>query len=447
MLNIFGEENNNMGTSQDLYKKAKKLIPGGTQLLSKRPEMFLPELWPAYYKKAKGCEVWDLDGIKYIDMSLMGIGACILGYADEDVNKAVREAINSGSMNTLNCPEEIELAELLCKIHPWAEMVRYSRTGGEAMAIAVRTARAKTDKDLILFCGYHGWHDWYLSANLADDKSLDGHLLPGLKPKGVPRSLKGTAIPFNYNNTDRFLDLIKKHRENVAAVVMEPIRNHYPSKGFLETIREITEKMGVILIFDEVTSGWRLNNGGAHLNFGVNPDIAVFGKGISNGYPMSAIIGRSSVMDVMQDTFISSTYWTEKIGPIAALATLEKLKKKNVPGYLIKIGKNIQDGWKKLVEKHNLNVEVSGIPPLGHFSFDFDNPLVPKTLFTQLMLEKNFLATNAFYASYAHKEDHLNAYLKATDDSFRFISKAIKEEKPEKYLKGPVCHSGFKRLT
>ena len=345
-----------MGKGQDLYKKAKKFIPGGTQLLSKRPEMFLPDLWPAYYKKAKGCEVWDLDDNKYVDMSYMGIGACILGYADEDVNKAVIEAINNGSMNTLNCPEEIELAELLCKIHPWADMVRYSRTGGEAMAIAVRTARAKTDKDLILFCGYHGWHDWYLSANLADDKSLDGHLLPGLEPKGVPRSLKGTAVPFNYNDTEKFLDLIKKHGDNAAAVVMEPIRNHYPKKGFLETIREITDKMDIILIFDEVTSGWRLNIGGTHLNFKVNPDIAVFGKGMSNGYPMSAIIGKSSVMDIMQDSFISSTYWSEKIGPIAALATLEKLKKKNVPRYLIKIGKNVQEGWKKLVEKHNLNV-------------------------------------------------------------------------------------------
>jgi len=436
-----------MGKGQDLYKKAKKLIPGGTQLLSKRPEMFLPDLWPAYYKKAKGCEVWDLDDNKYVDMSFMGIGACLLGYADEDVNKAVIEAINNGSMNTLNCPEEIELAELLCKIHPWADMVRYSRTGGEAMAIAVRTARAKTDKDLILFCGYHGWHDWYLSANLADDKSLDGHLLPGLEPKGVPRNLKGTALPFNYNNTDEFLDLIKKHGDNVAAVVMEPIRNHYPEKGFLETIRKVTEEMGIILVFDEVTSGWRLNNGGVHLKFGINPDIAVFGKGMSNGYPMSAIVGTSSVMDIMQDTFISSTYWTEKIGPVAALATVKKMKNKNVPEYLTKVGKNIQEGWKILVDKHNLNVDVSGIPPLGHFIFNYDNPLIPKTLFTQLMLEKNFLAANAFYASYAHKENHLKTYLKATDDSFRFISKAIKEEKLKKYLKGPVCHSGFKRLT
>ena len=187
-----------MGTGQDLYREAKKIIPGGTQLLSKRPEMFLPELWPAYYDKAEGCRVWDLDGREYMDASFMGLGACTLGYADPDVNKAVREAVDKGSMTTLNCPEEIDLARMLCNIHPWADMVRYSRTGGEAMAIAIRIARARTSNDIILFCGYHGWHDWYLSANLADDRALDGHLIPGLEPKGVPRPLKGTALPFEY---------------------------------------------------------------------------------------------------------------------------------------------------------------------------------------------------------------------------------------------------------
>lgn len=436
-----------MGKSQDLYKEAKKIIPGGTQLLSKRPEMFLPGLWPAYYQKAKGCQVWDLDGNKYVDMSYMGLGSCILGYADVDVNNAVKRAIAEGSMTTLNCPEEIELAQILCKIHPWAGMVRYARTGGEAMAIAVRIARAKTDKNLVLFCGYHGWHDWYLAANLSDDKALDGHLLPGLAPKGVPRGLKGTAIPFKYNDTESFLKVIKKYKTKIAAVAIEPIRNYYPEKGFLKTIREITKKLRIVLIFDEVTSGWRLNVGGAHLKFNVNPDIAVFGKGMSNGYPMAAIIGKRKVMEVAQDTFISSTYWTEKIGPVAALATIEKIREKNVPEYLIKIGGKIQKGWKRLAKKYNLNITISGIYPLGHFSFEYEKPLVLKTLFTQLMLEKGFLATDAFYASYAHKEKHIDKYLQAVDEVFSFISKAIKEGNPERHLKGPVCYAGFKRLV
>jgi len=186
-----------MGYSQELYKKARTIMPGGTQLLSKRPEMLLPELWPAYYEKAHGCDVWDLDGNKFVDMSYMGVGSCVLGYADPDVNTAVKEAIDKGSMNTLNCHEELELAELLCKLHPWAEMVRYARTGGEALSIAVRISRASTKKDMVLFCGYHGWHDWYLAANLTQDE-LGEHLLPGLAPAGVPKGLEGTAIPFHY---------------------------------------------------------------------------------------------------------------------------------------------------------------------------------------------------------------------------------------------------------
>ena len=437
-----------MGISQDLYKKkAKRIIPGGTQLLSKRPEMFLPDLWPAYYEKAKGCQVWDLDGNCYVDMSYMGVGSCILGYADDDVDNAVKTAIEKGIITTLNCPEEVELAEVLCEIHPWADMVRYARTGGEAMAIAVRIARAKTGKDLILFCGYHGWHDWYLSANLVDDKALDELLLPGLEPKGVPRALKGTAIPFRYNDSEEFLSLMDKYKGQVSAVVMEPIRNHYPKKNFLGTIREKTEKLGIVLVFDEITSGWRLNIGGAHLRFGVEPDIAVFAKAMSNGYPMAAVIGKAGVMDAAQDTFISSTYWTEKTGPVAALATIRKLKDKNVPEHLMNVGRRVQDGWKECAEKNELAITVSGIYPLGHFSFGYERPLVLKTLFTEKMLEKGFLATTAFYASYAHKEEDIEKYLWAVDEVFGFISKAVKEGEPEKYLQGPVCHCGFARLT
>ena len=393
-----------MGKSQELYKKAKKIIPGGTQLLSKRPEMFLPELWPAYYDRAKGCEVWDLDGKKYIDMITMGVGSCILGYADEDVNKAVKSAVDRGNMCTLNAPEEVELAELLLELHPWAEMVRYARTGGESMMIAVRIARAKSGKDTVLFCGYHGWHDWYLSSNLGDEKSLDGHLLPGLNPLGVPRALKGLTYPFNYNDTEGFLKLVEEHKDNIGVVVMEPIRNFLPDKDFIKTIRQVTNDLGIVLIVDEITAGFRLNNGGAHLLYDLEPDIAVFAKGMSNGFPMAAIIGKSDVMEVVQDTFISSTYWTYRIGPTAALATIRKIKEKNVSGHLIKTGKKMKEGWESLASRHDINIEVSGIDPLGHFDFKYDNPLVLKTLFTQLMLEKGFLASTAFYASFAHKE-------------------------------------------
>lgn len=435
------------GKTQLLYKTAKNLIPGGTQLLSKKPERFLPDLWPAYYEKAKGCTIYDLDGKKYLDMSLMGIGASILGYADSDVDKKVKKAIDKGSMSTLNCPEEVELAKLLCKIHPWAQMARFARTGGEAAAVAVRIARAWSNKDKVLFCGYHGWHDWYISANLSDDASLDGHLLPGLKPRGVPRGLANTAIPFSYNDTDGFLKAINKHKGEIAAVIMEPLRSYYPKKGFLETIRRTTADMGIALIFDEITSGWRLCVGGAHLLLGIKPDMCVFGKAMSNGYPMSAIIGKRDIMDVAQDTFISSTYWTERIGPVAALATIRKLKKYNVPLHLKAIGKMVQRGWSDAAKKHGLKIKTSGIYPLSHFSFDYKEPLVLKTLFSQMMLEKGFLASTALYASYAHKRTNIRKYLVAVDKVFLDMASAIKKGKPDRYLKSSACYPDFRRLV
>lgn len=436
-----------MDKNQRLYAKAKRLIPGGTQLLSKRPELHLPGLWPTYYQKAKGCRVWDLNGRELIDTSYMGIGACILGYADEDVDRAVRNAIKLGTMSTLNCPEEVELAENLCRLHPWAKMARFARTGGEAMSVAVRIARAFTHKSKVLFCGYHGWHDWYLAANIASAKGLDGHLLPGLMPSGVSRKLKSTAVPFVYNDTEAFLKLISKYGPQVGAVVMEPVRNFYPQKGFLETVRKETKKRGIVLVFDEVSSGWRLTVGGAHLKFVVDPDIAVFAKGISNGYPMAAIIGRRDVMNTAQDSFISSTYWTERIGPTAALATIRKLKDLRIPERLVEIGTRVKEGWMNAATKQGITIHAGGMEPLAHFAFEYQEPLVLKTLFTQEMLNRGFLATTAFYASYAHTSKEIEQYFSAVDQAFGVIAQAIASKNPQRYLKKGVCHSGFKRLT
>lgn len=435
------------GKGQSLYLKAKRLIPGGVQLLSKRPERFLPDQWPSYYSKAKGVEVWDLDGNKYIDMCYMGIGACILGYSDPDVDAAVKKAIDDGSQSTLNCPEEVELAELLFELHPWASMVRYARCGGEAMSIAVRIARAKTGKDKAIFCGYHGWHDWYLAANLGERDALDGHLLPGLMPNGVPRNLKGTTLAFQYNKIEELQSLISQNKGEVAAIIMEPVRNYEPEPGFLEGVRDIAREQKSVLIFDEVSSGWRINTGGAHMVYGVAPDIAVFAKAISNGYPMAAIIGTGEVMEAAQDSFISSLSWTEKIGPAAALATIKKHRQYNVGEHLVKIGNSVQAGWAAAAESNNLKTTVSGIPPLSHFSFDYENEEAIRTLFTQEMLNKGFLVTNAFYPSYSHRESHVKRYLLAIDEIFSYLAGAIRKNEVEKLLKGPVAQTGFQRLT
>jgi glutamate-1-semialdehyde 2,1-aminomutase len=436
-----------LGAGQNLYLKAKSRIPGGTQLLSKRPEMLLPNLWPSYYSRAKGVEVWDLDGNRFVDMSYNGIGACVLGAADADVDAAVKAAIDAGSMSTLNAPEEVELAELLCELHPWAGMVRYARSGGEAMAIAVRIARAQTGRDHVAFCGYHGWHDWYLAANLAEDHALDGHLLPGLEPAGVPRGLQGTAIPFRYNQIEDLESIVASLPNKLAAIVMEPIRDHEPKGNFLRVVREIASRVGAVLIFDEITAGWRLNSGGAHLLYGVEPDIAVFGKGMSNGYAMSAVIGRRSVMEAAQKSFVSSTYWTERVGPTAAIATIRKHRRCNVAKHLIEIGQLVQSGWDVAAKRASVKLEIGGIAPLGHFSFLGELNQEARTLFTQLMLERGFLATNSFYASFAHQKEHVISYLESAEEVFNLIGAALRGGSLTSQLQGPVAHTGFQRLT
>lgn len=436
-----------MGKGQNLYAKARTLIPGGTQLLSKRPEMFLPEQWPAYYSKVKGVEVWDLDGNKYLDATHCGVGAPVLGFGDPDVDDAVIAAIRNGSMGTLNCPEEVELAELLLELHPWADMVRYARTGGEIMAIAVRIARASTNREKIAFCGYHGWHDWYLAANLAEESTLDGHLLPGLEPAGVPRGLTGTMVPFNYNDINEFRSVVAEHGSDLAAIVIEPARSTGPAEGFLEEIRSEASRIGAVLIFDEITSGWRMNTGGIHRTFEVDPDMASFAKAIANGYPMAAVIGKRSVMEAAQTSFISSTIWTEKIGPVAALATINKHRNKNVPEHLIKTGMAVQSGWKNAAARQGLKLKVSGIPPLSHFELDYTDQSNLPTLFTQEMLSRGFLASTLFYANYCHQPEHIDAYLNALEEVFGILAQAIQNEEVELLLQGPTRHSGFQRLN
>jgi glutamate-1-semialdehyde aminotransferase len=431
-------------TGQQLYRRARLRIPGGTQLLSKRPELYLPEQWPSYYSHAKGADVWDLDGRKYTDMSYMGIGSCVIGYADDDVDTAVKAAIDTGTMTTLNCAEELELADLLCELHPWADMVRYTRAGGEALSVAVRIARARTGRDRVAFCGYHGWHDWYLAANLFEKDALGGHLLKGLAPSGVPSQLTGTALPFHFNQIEELEHALGDRRDEFAAIVVEPVRNYDPASGFLERIKEIAEEIGAVLIFDEVTSGWRLNTGGVHLVYGVSPHIAVFAKAMANGYPMAAIVGTGDVMEAAQDSFISSTFWTERIGPIAALATIRKHRDLNVPEHLVKVGKLVQQSWRDAALKYGLAVSVTGIPPLSHFSFDYPNGLAMRTLFTQIMLERGFLATGAFYAAYAHQESDVARYASVVDEAFGVIANT---SEVEKLLKGPVAHAGFYRLS
>ena len=434
-----------MSTGQKLWKRAKHVIPGGNMLLSKRAEMFLPEQWPSYFSKAKGCKVWDLDGNEYIDMSLMGIGTNILGYGHPEVDEAVMRTVSAGNMSTLNCPEEVYLAEKLVEIHPWADMVRFARSGGEANAIAIRIARAASGKDKVAVCGYHGWHDWYLSANLGDEKSLDGHLLPGLEPNGVPRNLKGTVFPFNYNNFPELEALVNEH--DIGVIKMEVVRNLGPEDNFLQKVRQLATDRNIVLIFDECTSGFRETFGGLHKKYGVEPDMAIFGKALGNGYGITATIGRRAIMDAAQTTFISSTFWTERIGPTAGLKTLEVMERMKSWETITQTGLHIQKNWKQLAEKHELAIKQWGLPALAGFTFDSKNALAYKTLITQEMLSKGYLATNAVYVCTEHTQEIVDCYFAKLDPIFGLIKECEEGRDVLALLKGPVSHAGFTRLN
>ncbi len=415
--------------------------------MTKRPERYAPDIWPVYFSRAKGVEVWDLDDNKYIDMAQMGIGTAILGYSDKDVNSAVVKAVEQGVNTTLNSPEEVFLAEKLLELNPFAGGVKFARTGGEAMAVAVRIARAYTGKDKVAFSGYHGWCDWYLATNLADEDNLTDHLLPGLSPKGVPAGLLNTALPFEYNSVSAFKDLIKKHKD-IGTIVIEGARYDFLKKEFLAEIFEISRKNNMVVIFDEITSGWRMTDGGVYKFTGFEPDIVVYGKAMGNGFAISSVVGRHDVMDAAQDTFISSTFWTERVGFAAALATIEKLTKNKIWEHLIRIGDKIGQGWEGLAKKHSLKLQVTDFKPLITMKFKYDglNAAVT-TLFTQEMLKKGYIAAASVYVSYSHTDQIIEKYLEEVDEVFSFISEAVKTDTIMQKLETKVKEEGFKRLN
>jgi glutamate-1-semialdehyde aminotransferase len=428
---------------QLLYTKAKKLIPGGTMLLSKRPEMHLPENWPSYFEKAKGCYVWDLNNNKYTDM-LMGIGPNALGYGNNHVDQAVQNAISKGNMSTFSCPEEVELAERLIDLHPWADMARFARSGGEANSIAIRIARAASKKDNVAVCGYHGWHDWYLSVNLSGD-GLNDHLLPGLDPLGVPKNLKNSVFPFEYNNFEQLEKLVDN--QNIGVIKMEVQRNLPPSNNFLEKVRALATKKNIVLIFDECSSGFRETFGGLHKKYNVNPDMAMFGKTMGNGYAVTAVIGKRDVMEVAQGSFISSTFWTERVGSVAALETIKVMERIKSWEILPQYGMTLKAKLNELANLNDIDINISGLNAIPSFSFNSSNHLYLKTFVTQEMLKKGFLCSNIFYICTEHHPNIFENFFDALNDIFVKIKTLEDGEGVLSHLEGPVCHGGFSRLN
>ncbi len=437
-----------MRKGQKLYKKAKKIIPGGTMLLSKRPENFLPNQWPAYFSKTKGCKIWDLDGNAYTDMSIMAIGTNILGYSNKAVDSAVLKTVKSGVSSTFNCPEEVELAEKLISLNPWSEMVRFARTGGEINSVSIRIARAASGRDKIAVCGYHGWHDWYLSTNLKSEKALDDLLLPGLDPKGVPRALESTTIPFIYNDIESLKKVLEENKEQIAAIKMEVSRNNLPKDGFLSDVRKLADLHQCVLIFDECTSGFRETYGGLHQKYNVEPDLALFSKALGNGYAISALVGKRNIMEAAQSTFISSTFWTERIGPTAALASLKEMRRLESWEYITKQGLYIRDRWRELADIHDLDIDIWGIPALSGFTFKHPKNNAFKTLITQEMIKKNFLAANSVYVCIDHKKRIIDSYIDALDKVFKTISLINRGKLDiDDMLETKEAFEGFKRLN
>ena len=410
--------------AQILWNKANNFILNGNMLVSKHPEIFLPNKWPTYYKKSKGCYIWDLDNKKLLDMCLMGVGTNILGYCNSEVDKVARNIVNNGNLTSLNCPEEVELAEKLVSLHPWSNKVKFARTGGEANAIAIRIARANTTKHNIAFCGYHGWHDWYLSTNLTNKNNLNKHLIPGLDPIGVHKKLIKTSFAFNYNDLNGLKKLVTDHE--IGIVKMEVCRSTKPNLSFLKSVRNFCNKKKIILIFDECSSGFRENLGGLHQKYKIEPDLAIFGKALGNGYAITAVLGKEDIMKGASRSFISSTFWTERIGPSVGVKVLEIMEREKSWERITFLGKKLIKIWEKLSKRHNIKINIFGIPSLAKFSFQSHDNMKYKSYLTQEMLKKNILASNGVYMSISHNDLILKRYAEVLDEIFYSISKCEK---------------------
>lgn len=440
----------NVQKSLDLFDEAVRIMPGGTQLLSRRPSLYLPGMWPVYAERAKGCHIWDVDGNEYIDL-LMGFGPFVLGYANDVVDRAVVEQISRGTVYTLNSPLEVEVSRRLIEVVPCAQMVRFSKTGGEANAIAIRIARGYTGRDKILFCGYHGWHDWYISANLADKATLDGHLLPGVSPKGVPRGLVGSTIPFEFNNIDSLEKALDANRGQVAAIIMEACRSKLPEPGFLEAIRRLSTEHGIVMIFDEVVTGFRMALGGAQEYFGVLPDMATFAKAIGNGYPLSAVVGRREVMEGAAEQFISSLYWSDAIGLAAARATIDEMRRSDAQKILWDRGRMLKEGLNEILSRNAIPGQCVGYEPLPTLQFDSNDPVMQKlmmSVYQQEMLRRGFLCGAGHSISVAHSEDDIKAFLTAAGEALPEVGVGLKAGNLPERLEKPVQkQEGFRRLV
>lgn len=418
--------------SDEYYNRALGLIPSVTQTLAKGPGQWIKGVAPKYLIKGKGSHVWDVDGNEYIDY-MMGVGPLSLGYAYPKVDEAIKRQLEDGITFSMMHPLEVEVAEMLHEILPNAEAVRYSKTGADVTSAAVRLARAYTGKNKILCCGYHGWHDWYISITARN--------------RGIPYEVQSLTFTFNYND----IDSVKNSIDNdVAAIILEPVVFQEPKDNFLQKLRDLCDEKNIVLIFDEMWTGFRMALGGAQEYFGITPDLATYSKAVANGMPIAILTGKRKIMDLAEDDiFFYTTFGGEALSLAAAKATIEELREKNVPQYLDKMGKKLKDGYNEIAQKLKMDyTKAIGYNWRSMVTFDekAGDPLLQKSLMQQEMIKRGVLWQGFHNMSFSHSEADIDYTLSALEESLSTLKKAVEQNSLKQMLRGEPVQPVFRKV-
>ena len=418
--------------SEELYNRALGLIPSVTQTLAKGPGQWVKGVAPKYLVKGKGSHVWDADGNEYIDF-MMGVGPLSLGYAYPKVDDAIKKQLEDGITFSLMHPLEVEVAEMIRDIIPNAEAVRYSKTGADATSAAVRLARAYTGKNKVLCCGYHGWHDWYIAVTARN--------------LGIPEAVQAISYTFSYNDIDSVKNSID---DDVAAIILEPVVFEEPKNNFLHKLAELCKEKEIVLIFDEMWTGFRMALGGAQEYFGITPDLATYSKAVANGMPISIITGKRKIMDLAdEDIFFYTTFGGEALSLAAVKATVDELRSKNVPRYLNDQGKKMKDGYNAIAQKLGMDYTKAvgyNWRSLANFDAKAGDPLVQKALVQQEMIKRGVLWQGFHNMSFSHSDADVEYSLQALEESLSVLKKAVKENKLRETLRGEPLKPVFRKV-
>lgn len=417
--------------SRALWDRAIKVIPSGTQTLSKAPDQFVRGVSPIFLQRGRGCHVWDVDGNEFIDYP-MGLGPILLGYNHPAVTEAVTRQIHEGTTFTLMHPLEVEVAERLCAVIPCAEMVRFGKNGADATSAAVRAARAYTGRDEIAYCGYHGYQDWYAVTTT--------------RKAGIPEIHAGYIHAFEYNDSASLERVFAERPEKIAAVIMEQPAVE-PADNFLGKVKEIAHRHGAVFILDEIVTGFRYAVGGAQEYYGVVPDLACFGKGMANGYPLAAVVGRREVMEVFDRVFFSTTYGGETMALAAARATLDVLQREPVIEHIWTVGRNLREGLERAAAESNIPLRLVGNAPRSGFVFldEAGNESAElRTLFLQETVKRGVLFGGPVFVTWSHTEEDVRRTVEASAEAFRLIRRALDAGSVASFLEGEVVGTVFR---